>query len=91
MIAVTLFLHRKEGTGIQSGLSLVLGGALGNLIDRVLFRHVADFIDIGVRNIRWPVFNIADSAVVIGMVVLFIYLNLAEKKKKKTEVTQEIE
>ena len=52
------------------GLSLVLGGALGNIVDRLRFGRVIDFLDFRV----WPVFNIADSAVTVGTVALMIGL-----------------
>jgi signal peptidase II len=55
---------------IRFGLGLQLGGAIGNLIDRIWFGHVTDFIDFRV----WPVFNIADSAIVAGVFVLGYYL-----------------
>lgn len=55
----------------QLALALILGGALGNLVDRITSGLVVDFIEIGVGRFRWPVFNVADSAVSIG-VVLFI-------------------
>ncbi|MBF0471565.1 MAG: signal peptidase II [Gammaproteobacteria bacterium] len=51
-------------------LSLILGGALGNLIDRVLFGYVIDFIDIYYRDWHWPAFNIADSAISVGAALL---------------------
>jgi hypothetical protein len=50
-------------------LALVLGGALGNLVDRVTTGQVVDFIDIGWGRWHWPVFNVADSAVSIGVVL----------------------
>ena len=53
----------------------VLGGALGNLIDRALYGEVTDFIDIGAGAYRWPVFNVADSAVTIGIILLFTRLS----------------
>ena len=56
----------------QVGFSLVLGGALGNLVDRVRLGAVVDFIDIGVRDLRWPAFNVADSAIVVGVAVLAV-------------------
>ena len=52
--------------------SLVLGGAVGNLIDRVRFGYVVDFIEIYYKQYSWPAFNIADSAICIGVVVLII-------------------
>ncbi|MCY3773859.1 MAG: signal peptidase II [Gemmatimonadetes bacterium] len=53
----------------------VLGGALGNLIDRALYGEVTDFIDIGAGAYRWPIFNVADSAVTIGIILLFTRLS----------------
>lgn len=70
-VLVFLYRHWKEGRILQTGLCLILGGAVGNLIDRIFFGEVVDFIDVGFQHIRWPVFNIADSAVVIGMIILF--------------------
>lgn len=55
-------------------LTLVLGGAVGNLIDRIRFGEVTDFIEVGIDAYRWPVFNVADMAVTIGVVLLFIRL-----------------
>lgn len=53
---------------------LILGGAVGNLIDRVRVGAVVDFIDIGVGGLRWPAFNVADSAITIGVVILAYHL-----------------
>jgi signal peptidase II len=69
-IAIYLFTHLKEGMAIKASLALILGGAVGNLIDRLLFGEVVDFIDVGIKTLRWPVFNVADSVVVIGMFIL---------------------
>jgi len=78
----------KGGVGL-AGLSLVLGGALGNLIDRIRFREVVDFIDIGVGRFRWPVFNIADSCVTVGVILLVLgSLLFSEKKVSVSEHEQ---
>lgn len=53
-----------------AALALILGGALGNLIDRVLFGYVVDFLDVYVGSYHWPAFNVADSAICIGAVLL---------------------
>jgi signal peptidase II len=53
-------------------LSLILGGAVGNIIDRVRLGQVVDFIQVGVTGHYWPIFNVADSAVTVGAVVLGI-------------------
>ena len=54
------------------GLALILGGALGNLIDRVLLGYVIDFIDVYYNKWHWPAFNVADSAISIGAAMLII-------------------
>jgi signal peptidase II len=54
------------------GLSLVLGGAIGNLIDRVLYGRVVDFIDVFMGNFHWPAFNVADSALTTGIAVILL-------------------
>lgn len=55
-----------------AGLSLILAGAVGNLIDRVLLGHVIDFIDVYYAHYHWPAFNLADSAICIGAFLLFL-------------------
>lgn len=57
---------------LQVGLALILGGAVGNLLDRVRFGYVVDFIDFSVSGHHWPAFNVADSAICIGVAVLFL-------------------
>lgn len=58
------------GVAYRSGLSLVLGGALGNLIDRIHLGYVVDFIQVYYREWFWPAFNVADSAISVGAVLL---------------------
>lgn len=55
-------------------ISLILGGALGNLYDRLVLGHVIDFIDVYYKNFHWPVFNLADSAICLGAFCLMICL-----------------
>lgn len=86
-VLVYLLTHRHEKLGVQVGLVCILGGAFGNLMDRILIGKVADFIDIGVHDIRWPVFNVADSAVVVGMAILLITVFLADSKRKVEQRT----
>jgi len=64
----------KMRRGEQIAFGLILGGALGNLLDRVRLGAVVDFIDIGVNDVRWPSFNVADSGITIGVTLLAIYL-----------------
>jgi len=54
-------------------LALVIGGALGNLIDRVRFGHVTDFIEVYYQQWSWPAFNVADSAISVGAVLLILF------------------
>lgn len=58
----------------QMSFGLILGGAVGNLVDRVRVGAVVDFLDIGVGSVRWPAFNVADSAITIGVSILAFYL-----------------
>jgi len=60
--------HTLSTTGV--GLSLILGGAIGNLWDRLTAGHVTDFLLFYIRSYQWPAFNVADSAIVIGAVLL---------------------
>jgi len=53
-------------------LSLILGGAIGNVIDRIYYGYVIDFLDIYIGSSHWPAFNVADSAICIGAVLLII-------------------
>ena len=57
---------------LQVGLHLILGGAIGNLVDRFRFGYVVDFLDLYVRDHHWPAFNVADSAICIGIALLFL-------------------
>lgn len=54
------------------GLSLVLGGAIGNLIDRILYGKVVDFIDFSIGKFHWYTFNVADSSLTVGIIVIFL-------------------
>lgn len=65
------------------GLMLILGGAAGNLLDRLIHGYVIDFIDVYYRAWHWPVFNIADSAISVGAVILVVdALGLGPRKKQ---------
>jgi signal peptidase II len=75
-LAVSAFIVvwlRRLGAGqryLAVALCLILGGALGNVIDRIVHGHVIDFIDVYYRHWHWPAFNIADSAITIGVIIL---------------------
>lgn len=59
---------------LQIALALIFGGAIGNMIDRVRFGEVVDFLDFFIGQLHWPAFNVADSAITIGMTVFVIHL-----------------
>ena len=58
---------------LQVGFALILGGAIGNLMDRVRFGYVVDFLDFSISGHHWPAFNIADSAIVAGAVGIGLF------------------
>lgn len=69
---VILYLMRQTAgqTRFNLALALILGGAIGNAIDRILYGHVIDFLDIHVAGWHWPAFNVADFAISIGAALL---------------------
>jgi signal peptidase II len=70
---VSVLIVRNPGRGLLCfGLALILGGALGNLIDRLRFGHVVDFLDFHALGWHWPAFNVADSAICVGAVILIL-------------------
>jgi len=66
--------NREEEQRVTFSLSLILSGAIGNLIDRVRLGEVIDFLDVYFGSYHWPAFNVADSAISIGAVILLIEL-----------------
>tara|TARA_B000000565_G_scaffold95953_1_gene71372 strand:+ start:576 stop:1052 length:477 start_codon:yes stop_codon:yes gene_type:complete len=80
----------KEKNGhplIKYGLALILSGAIGNLIDRLLYGKVVDFLDLMIGDFHWYIFNIADSSVTIGMILFIIHSIYIEQKKTNDEST----
>jgi signal peptidase II len=65
-------------------LSLIVGGAIGNIIDRLLLGHVVDFIDLYYGDWHWPAFNVADSAIVIGVVLML--LEMVREERRRPEI-----
>ncbi len=75
-IGVLFYLLKDAVSGLQVfGLSLIIGGALGNLVDRVLFGEVVDFLDFYVGSYHWPAFNVADSAITGGVLIALVELH----------------
>ncbi|HIJ56279.1 MAG TPA: signal peptidase II [Deltaproteobacteria bacterium] len=74
-IGLVLYFYNKTPKSfvlLSTGFALVIGGALGNLIDRIRMGKVVDFLDFHIGDLHWPAFNVADSAVSIGMII-FVY------------------
>lgn len=71
-IAVWLTRLQKHETLLAVALALVLGGAVGNLIDRLAYGYVIDFLDVYYASWHWPAFNIADSAITLGVVLMLL-------------------
>ncbi len=69
---------------LQVALHLILGGAIGNLLDRFRFGYVVDFLDFYVRDHHWPAFNVADSAICIGIALLFLDMRRKPDEKPAT-------
>ena len=74
-----LWKEREGHPLVKYGLALILSGAIGNLIDRMLFGKVVDFLDIMIGNFHWYIFNVADSAVTIGMILFITHSILYER------------
>lgn len=80
-IGMVVYFHRAlrgRGPWIQLILGAILAGALGNLTDRVRLGYVVDFVSVGIGDVRFPTFNVADSAVVLGILALVTYLTFFE-------------
>jgi signal peptidase II len=71
-IGITVWLTRlqKHETVLAAALSLILGGAVGNLIDRLIYGYVIDFLDVYYGAWHWPAFNIADAAITLGVMLM---------------------
>lgn len=73
VIVLGVWLSRlKHERLLAVSLSLVIGGALGNLLDRLLIGHVIDFLDFFYHSYHWPAFNVADIAITLGVVLMFV-------------------
>lgn len=77
--------YAKESKMLAISLSFVLGGALGNFIDRLFRKEVVDFFDFVIFNYDFPIFNVADSALVIGVILIIIATIVDESKKGKVK------
>ena len=86
-VAVFLFMWMlKETDRLKiTAIALIIGGAVGNVVDRIRFGAVLDFLDFHYKNLHWPAFNLADSFICVGVFIL-IFMEIFSKKKGLNEV-----
>lgn len=86
-VAISIFLivwlTKVQNRWLATSLGLVVGGALGNAIDRALYRAVADFLDFHVAGYHWPSFNVADIAITVGVIMLLLDGLIAGRRDNK--------
>lgn len=81
IISFLVFWLRKAESKFQAvSIGLVIGGALGNMVDRIIYGAVADFLDFHINNYHWPAFNVADIAISVGVFLLVIESFVGIKK-----------
>ena len=78
---------KPEQWPLSLAFALIIGGALGNLIDRLVYGHVIDFIDVYYKTWHWPTFNIADSAIFLGAALLLWDAWMAHRREKRAAGT----
>ena len=76
---------RGRGVALYVVLGLILGGTLGNLLDRVRLGYVTDFISVGIGTLRWPTWNVADASIVVGILALVVYLMLLDPRRSEAQ------
>lgn len=89
LLAWMLVKGRAGGTLAHGGLALILGGAAGNAIDRLIHGGVTDFLEVRLGTFRWPAFNAADSAITIGAVLVLFELFFGVKRQRRGPVTDQ--
>ena len=81
-IAFLIYFYRSQralGPLTRLAIGLLLGGAFGNLIDRLAMGRVTDFVDVG----RWPIFNVADASITVGIFVLILFMTFTPARDRK--------
>ena len=71
-VALGVWLYRADRLRVAAALGLIIGGAIGNLVDRLRFGAVLDFLDFYAAGFHWPAFNLADSGITVGAIVLIL-------------------
>ena len=83
VLALIVGYHARSGAAgpiMSVALGLLLGGAVGNLIDRLRFGYVLDFVDVGIGQLRWYTFNVADAAISTSIVLLLVLAFMGERR-----------
>ncbi|WP_010530467.1 signal peptidase II [Lentibacillus jeotgali] len=90
VIGIIYFMQKyaRENKILATALSLILGGAVGNFIDRLFRKEVVDFFDFNLFGYDYPIFNIADSALVVGVILVMIITIIDERKEKRQNDTK---
>lgn len=86
VVVSIIYFMQKEAKGkplMKISLAVLLGGAIGNFIDRLFRGEVVDFVQTFIFGYRFPIFNIADAALTIGVILLFIAMFIDDRKRKK--------
>ena len=85
-IGMVAYFHRtlrSRSPWLHVVLGVILGGTLGNFIDRLRQGYVTDWLSVGIGDTRWPTFNVADSSVVVGIGILVLYLFLTSPDRRE--------
>jgi signal peptidase II len=83
-LGMVAYFHRSlqgRGLWLHVVLGVILGGTLGNLVDRVRQGYVTDFVSVGIGDTRWPTWNVADASLVVGIIVLVVFLTFFERSR----------
>ncbi len=83
--ALLIWLYRNQIMYLTIAIGLIIGGAIGNIVDRIMNDAVADFLDFYIGNYHWPAFNLADSAVFLGVVLLLLENYFVKPNQIKNE------
>lgn len=83
VLMLLYWLKSEKNRLLQTAIGLIIGGALGNVIDRLRFGAVFDFLDFHLKDVHWPAFNVADSCICIGAAVIVLQSLVAQFNKKE--------
>ena len=95
IVAILIFFHQtpQENKMVRIALILIFSGAIGNMIDRILYQEVIDFLDFFYGSYHWPAFNVADSCITIGVLLMFVDLiqaGRASRVEDSSDTTENI-